>query len=611
LEDYVERGEILCAKLTPPEKPEAEMQHVKIGLGLVLLAGVVVDTAQAQCTLPAASQIKRVDLITESSKSLNRPDHMAILPDGRVFITEMWTGKVKLFTPGSGVKEVLPLTIYMDNKTGWGTENGLLGIAVDPNFSNTNWVYVFYSRLLKGAGANYSAGDGNISPHEQVLARYTFNGTILTNPKELLIVPRKTARHAAGGLTFNTATGDLYLTTGDDSYPGSDQTKYGGRQDDTTKFWLSSLRTAANTNDLRGKTLRIHPLPFPDSETPILGVGTTYSIPANNLYPVGTAKTRPEVYTMGHRNPFRIKVDPVSGVGMIGEVGPDAASDDASKGSIGHEEFNLVTKAGNYGWPFGVANNLAYTAIAGEPYPAGTKFDMSNLKNTAKGNTGLTDLPPAIGAFASYRKGGGATGVNAPFNENNGGGSTAISGPYYRFNPDFPATKFPAYFNGKFIVGEWSRDRLYSIELDANKALKKAEVFYTTLKAIDIDLGPKGEIYVLEYANDADDAYQGQANTGRLYKLEYSGTQYAATACSQYILPADGTAIVKIGKTRMTGDYRLLNLTLNPHIIVPDNKKIGSLFNLKGERIWHGLVQNGRLILPGDLNQTLAFIKFE
>ena len=62
-------------------------------------------------------------------------------------------------------------------------------------------------------------------------------------------------------------------------------------------------RTAANTNDLRGKILRIR-----------VKDDGSYEIPEGNLFAPGTAKTRPEIYVMGDRNPYRISVfiDPVS-----------------------------------------------------------------------------------------------------------------------------------------------------------------------------------------------------------------------------------------------------------------------------------------------------------
>ena len=74
-----------------------------------------------------------------------------------------------------------------------------------------------------------------------------------------------------------------------------------------------SQKSAANPNDLRGKIYRIHP-----------EADGTYTIPKGNLFPPGTPGTRPEVYVMGNRNPFRISIDQKTGYLYWGEVGPDA-----------------------------------------------------------------------------------------------------------------------------------------------------------------------------------------------------------------------------------------------------------------------------------------------
>lgn len=570
-------------------------------LGLLAAMGMAHTGIQAQtCPTPTASQFRKVMLVDENS-DLDKADHMALLPDGRVFITEMRSGRVMLYTPDAGLTQAVKVTVYSD-----GTENGLLGIAADPGFATNNWVYIFYSRTTPGS--TFNAGDGGVNPHEHVLARYTFSAGKLINPKELLTFTRQSKRHSAGGLNFNPLTGDLFLTTGDDTYPSSDLTKYGGRQDGTN--YLNSLLTAANTNDLRGKTLRIRPIPFPDTETPAIGVGTTYTIPPGNLFPVGTAKTRPEIYTMGHRNPFKFKVDPISGVGIIGEVGPDGRSDDASKGPRGHDEYNLVLGPGNFGWPFGNANNLPYKAISGEPYPVGTQFNMSSLKNLATKNTGLTDLPPAIAAFGYYTGAAPKDPVMAPFGSS--GGMAAIAGPYYRYQEGLNSTvKLPAFFHGKFLVSCWERNKIWALEMNSSKALVKATEFATTTKAIDLAIGPKGELYVLEYADNND--YHGTPGTARLYKLEYTGAQYPLAGCTQYVLPPAVTAdpVLASRPGLSAGGSRLVNLGVARQLAAPAGMSAGLLYDLNGAKLWEGRVENGRLSLPSGLVNNLVYLQFK
>ena len=94
---------------------------------------------------------------------------------------------------------------------------------------------------------------------------------------------------------------------------------------------FDSRRGAGNTNDLRGKILRIH-----------LEADGSYTIPAGNLFAPGTAKTRPEIFAMGVRNPFRIDVDPATNSVSWGDYGPDAGAPDAERGPMGYVEWQTT-----------------------------------------------------------------------------------------------------------------------------------------------------------------------------------------------------------------------------------------------------------------------------
>jgi cytochrome c len=556
-----------------------------------MVATAALSDVQAQCAKPADSDWQKVTLVDgASAMKMDQPVKMSILPDGRVFICEMWSGKIKLFTPGTGLTEVGGMTVYND-----AVENGLLGIAADPNFATNNWVYVFYSRKL--SGATFSAGDGGVSPHEHVLARLTFANGRLGNAKDIFTYKRQSKRHSAGGLSFNTATGDLYIPTGDDVYPLTPITYWGGRNE--TNAFHCDLATAANTNDLRGKVLRIKPLPFADNATPAMGVGTTYSIPEGNLYPPGTEKTRPEIYTMGHRNPYKINIDPVSGIGLIGEVGPDAPGADAARGPTGSDEFNLVTGPGNYGWPFAIADNQPYIAHDGEAYTKGTTFDLKALKNKSKFNTGLEDLKPAIGALAYYNALNTQAGPNRTFGA---GSESAMSGPYYRYDAAKAAARMPAYFHGKWIVGDYARGKIWALELDQNKALKQVELLWNASTIIDLAIGPDGDLYVLTL---------GGSNNGTLYKMQYKGTHYAASSCPQYVLVPGTTGIGSMaGSSKPSGQRLLVNLASGAQVRAPAGSVHGAFFDLNGSRIWEGSVSGGQLNLPSGLGATLGFVQF-
>jgi cytochrome c len=120
------------------------------------------------------------------------------------------------------------------------------------------------------------------------------------------------------------AKGNLYLTVGNNTgnvlMAQTDERPGRHNWDDQ--------RGSANTNDLRGKIIRIHPEP-----------DGTYTIPEGNLFPSGTPRTRPEIYTMGHRNPYRISIDSHTGVLYWGDVGPDANVDSVGRGPRGYDEI--------------------------------------------------------------------------------------------------------------------------------------------------------------------------------------------------------------------------------------------------------------------------------
>ena len=90
--------------------------------------------------------------------------------------------------------------------------------------------------------------------------------------------------HTGGSIAFDNK-GNLYLSTGDNSNPFA--SGYAPLDERPDRMPWDAQKSSGNTNDLRGKIIRIHPEP-----------DGSYTIPAGNLFPPGTPKTRPEIYTM-------------------------------------------------------------------------------------------------------------------------------------------------------------------------------------------------------------------------------------------------------------------------------------------------------------------------
>jgi glucose/arabinose dehydrogenase len=341
------------------------------------------------------------------------------------------------------------------------------------------------------------------------LYRYTVtDANQITNQKIILRITRDSdTHHAAGGLAF-ASNGTLVMSVGDNSDP-HDATNAGYGSLNTSRPVADAQRTAANSNDLRGKTLRIHPRPFADTETPAPGVGTTYDIPAGNLFPVGTANTRPEIFTMGHRNPYHPRIDSKSGWVFWGEVGPDAGSA-GSRGPEGYEEWNLTAKPGFFGWPYCVGNNITYQGQS-----------CTTPVNNSPNNTGIKELPAAIQPQLYYSN-------SHPDSRLGGSGETAVGGPMYRYDPNLVSTvKFPPYFEGKIFFIDWSKRAFLVLIPTVNATLPTsadavknfAPAGLPTASYIDMQFGPDGAMYLLRFSDNAYTIGGG----GALYRVEYKG----------------------------------------------------------------------------------------
>src|SRR5690606_21324875 len=187
-------------------------------------------------------------------------------------------------------------------------------------------------------------------------------------------------------------------------------------------------RSAANTNDLRGKILRIK----------ILSDGS-YEVPEGNLFPKGTQKTKPEIYVMGNRNPYRISVDQKTGFLYWGDVGPDARNDSLeTRGPRGYDEINQARKPGFYGWPLFVGNNYPYRDYNYATGQSGAPFDPEKPVNNSPNNTGLQQLPPAQPAFIWY-----PYAESPDFPQVGTGGRNAMAGPVYHTDMFPKSSRYP------------------------------------------------------------------------------------------------------------------------------------------------------------------------
>jgi glucose/arabinose dehydrogenase len=225
--------------------------------------------------------------VTIVAKQLEQPWSVAFLPDGSMLVTER-VGRLRIVRDGKlqdqpveGVPKVQP--------GGPRGLQGLMDVALHPNFEQNHWVYLTYHKpTATGEGAT-------------TLARGEWNGTALVNVTDLF--ESGATGTEASRLVFG-RDGMLYMSI---SAPGS-----------------PAIRRSQDAGDYAGKVVRLR-----DDGT----------IPKDNPF-VGRAGYKPGIYTLGHRNGHGLAVNPETGQIWESEQGPS-----------GGDELNVLRPGRNYGWP--------------------------------------------------------------------------------------------------------------------------------------------------------------------------------------------------------------------------------------------------------------------
>ena len=260
-----------------------------------LIALLVSANLQAQ-TLPSGFYDNTV------VNGLFSPTAITFAPDGRLLICEKG-GTLKSYLNGNVTVE-LGLSVSSDS------ERGLLGIALDPQFTNNHYIYLYYT-------TNQSSLNAPPTPKNRV-SRFTESGGVINPSTEKILldlIPSDAGNHNGGCIRF-APDGKLYIAVGD------------GGEFHTNAQDLSSLS---------GKILRIN---------------RDGTIPIDNPF-YGQAGKRGEIFAYGFRNPFRFNLKPGANTLFIGDVGENT-----------WEEVDVGAAGANYGWPNseGPDNVSGYTA---------------------------------------------------------------------------------------------------------------------------------------------------------------------------------------------------------------------------------------------------------
>jgi glucose/arabinose dehydrogenase len=413
------------------------------------------------------------------------PTAIAFLPDKRMLITSQ-QGTVRLYDPTkpAGARLTTALTFDTndsgtDPKTCVVSEAGVLGVAVDPEFTTNSFVYIFYTaRNGSDCGSpNYGTTYNAANQRVNRVSRFTFNTTsnTITANTEVILVDRMPARggnHNAGDVHFG-KDGFLYISIGDGG------TNWTGSGD------AGANNAARDKNILTGKILRVTRDGGIPAGNPFQGAGT--GVCRINGTHAGTDHCR-ETYAWGLRNPFRIAMD------------PNAAStrffiNDVGQGS--REEISLSQSGADYGW----------------------NCREGSVSNSTTGKCSPTP-PNMVGPYFDYGRTAGGGGLTV-------GDCRSITG-----GAVVPDGVWPSTWNGQYLFADYVCGGIFSISATVapgpGSSSVQAANFATSLgnsSATSLRFGPDGNATALYYTS-----YVG-SNDG-VYKIVYTGSGNQAPTVS-------------------------------------------------------------------------------
>jgi glucose/arabinose dehydrogenase len=364
-------------------------------------------------------------------------------------------------------------------------DNGLMGIAVDPDYKVNRWIYVWYGP---------PEANKQVNPRLR-LSRFTITAqnTLDMGSEKILIdilTSKGEHRHAGGPMAFD-AHGDLWVTLGqsgnDINYPTANS--QWSADSGQNQEWGPS-----NTASLRGGIFRIHPDDKATAQRKEASgsYGPGYTVPAGNFgeYWAGQfqaqkpdlatqyrnpSKVLPEVYIKGNRSPHSIGVHPTRRWLAWGEVNPPNNAD----------EINLFAHPVFAGMPYFYGNNTVVT------YP-GKTIDPQKPVNNSTFNNGVAELPPAMPGTMV-----GGTQV----------GNVAIAGPFYVYNRALKnRNKLPPHLDNHFFHMSFQANRLWvnavdtaTAQITATTRIDNSLMPVPLRSPLAARIGPDGALYVLNY----------------------------------------------------------------------------------------------------------------
>ncbi|MEU6645143.1 PQQ-dependent sugar dehydrogenase [Saccharomonospora sp. NPDC046836] len=392
-----------------------------VGAGLItvgLIAATPPEEASAAPVLPAGFVLRD----QASGQIAGDLTDFAYLPDGSLLSAGKKGKLAWVSADGSRTKTVQTLPVHPEQ------DLGLVGLAVAPDFETSRTIYL--SRSVPTSGGFVLR-----------LASWTVTGTGeptgLADERTILQLPGESIVHAIWGIVA-AADGTLWVGIGDQSrYDGADPAAF----------------RALDVNQPLGKILHLLP--------------NGNGVPGNPYYDAATpGSTRSKVFASGFRSPFRLSLDPRTGLPIVGDVGHRT-----------WEEINVVQPGRSYGWPCWEGN---------------VATPLSTYPNDPRCAT-VSNAAPLV----AYKHGSAAD-----------QGASVTGGVFYT------GTSYPEPYQGAYFYGDYAAKKIWTVRFDTQGKLTRGPEnppFGTGIGApVKFVNGPGGDIVYADIA------------TGRLQRLSYA-----------------------------------------------------------------------------------------
>jgi glucose/arabinose dehydrogenase len=444
---------------------------------------------------------------------------MAWAPDGtnRLFLTVKGTGSganqmgtVRIVENGV----LLPTPFATISPVYTASECGVLGIAFDPNFINNRYVYFFVT----------------VSGNEQQIIRYTANGNVGSNKTTIVPnLPTAGANHDGGGVAFG-PDGKLYWGIGDNG---------------------NGTGVDANLTSLAAKIGRAN---------------ADGSVPSDNPYVDGTGPNADLIWARGFRNPFTMTFQQSTGrlwVNTVGTAyeqifvpqrGDHAGYNDYENNQpsgfitpvvvyrTNGSDSRTITAAARAG---GVST---FTTSAAHGFRLGGRIDITGVGDTSFNGNGYVTAVASATQFSIAQAGGNATSSGGTATTLNIGG--AMSGGTF-----WESTALPAAYRGNFFFGDYNSGRIERVTLNSSNVVTSVDHWANNLgQPIDIDVGPDGNLYYVNYAGLVRRAVLAAPTQGLVVSPRFVRMRESGSGAFNVRLAVQPSANVSVTVSRASGD---------------------------------------------------------